>query len=131
MRAGMGRPYATELGELDATYSWSRSAPVDDLTRSVAALAQHDALFVGSGGSLTSAHFATFLHGRLTGRAAQTFTPYELVSVDRVLADVAVVICSAGGTNPDVIAAAQLAVKRAPAHLVAITTRSGSPLEAE
>ena len=127
----MGRPYAAELGELDATYAWSVSASVDELARSVAGLAQRDAVFVGSGGSLTSAHFATFLHGRMTGRAAQTLTPYELASMDRVLTDVAVVICSAAGSNPDVIAAAQVAVKRAPAQLFAITTRGGSPLEAE
>jgi len=99
--------------------------------RSVAGLAQRDAVFVGSGGSLTSAHFATFLHGRVTGRAAQTLTPYELASIDRVLTDAAIVICSAGGSNPDVIAAAQVAAKRAPAQLVAITTRGGSPLETE
>jgi fructoselysine-6-P-deglycase FrlB-like protein/hydroxymethylpyrimidine pyrophosphatase-like HAD family hydrolase len=127
----MGRPYAAELRELDATYSWSQSASVDELARSVASLAQRDAVFVGSGGSLTSAHSGTFLHGRVTGRAAQTLTPYELASIDRVLTDAAVVICSAGGSNPDVIAAAHVAIKRAPAQLVAITTRAGSPLEAE
>lgn len=127
----MGRPYAAELRELDATYAWGLSARVDDLARSVAALAQHDVVFVGSGGSLTSAHFASLLHGRITGRAAQTLTPYELASLDRMLADAAVVICSAGGSNPDVIAAAQVAVKRVPAHLVALTTRRGSQLETE
>jgi hydroxymethylpyrimidine pyrophosphatase-like HAD family hydrolase/fructoselysine-6-P-deglycase FrlB-like protein len=107
------------------------SASVDQLARSVANIARRDAVFVGSGGSLTSAHFATFLHGRMTGRVAQTITPYELASIDRVLTDAAVLICSAGGSNPDVIAAAHVAVKRAPAQLVAITTRIGSPLEAE
>jgi fructoselysine-6-P-deglycase FrlB-like protein/hydroxymethylpyrimidine pyrophosphatase-like HAD family hydrolase len=125
----MGRPYAAELRELDATYAWSMREKVDALARSVAALAHRETVFVGSGGSLTSAHFATLLHSRITGRTAQTWTPYELASTDRLLTEAAVVICSAGGSNPDVIAAAQVAVKRAPAQLVAITTRLGSPLE--
>lgn len=127
----MGRPYAAELAELDATYSWSYGASVEDLARSIASVAQRDAVFVGSGGSLTCAHFATFLHARFTGRGAQTLTPFDLASIDRVLSEVAVLICSASGRNPDVIAAAQVAIKRAPAELVAITTRRGSPLETE
>jgi hydroxymethylpyrimidine pyrophosphatase-like HAD family hydrolase/fructoselysine-6-P-deglycase FrlB-like protein len=106
-------------------------ARIDDFARSVARCAHLDALFVGSGGSLTSAHFATFLHGRFAGRAAQTVTPYELASLERTLDDAAILICSAGGSNPDVIAGAQVAIKRMPPGLVAITTRSGSPLERE
>jgi hypothetical protein len=125
----MGRPYAAELRELDATYRWSLRTPVDELTRSIHHFARFDALIVGSGGSLTSAHFASFLHARITGRAAQTLTPFELASLERTLDATAVLICSAGGSNPDIIAAAQFAIKRAPVRLVAITTRSGSPLE--
>ncbi len=127
----MGRPYASELREVDDTYDWSLRAPIDDLALSVARLANLDALIVGSGGSLTSAHFAAFLHGHFTGRLAQAITPYELASLGRVLDETAVLICSAGGSNPDVISAAHLAVKRAPAQLVALTMRRGSPLERE
>jgi hypothetical protein len=127
----MGRPYASEIREIDATYSWSLRAPIEDLACSVARFANLDALIVGSGGSLTSAHFAAFLHGHFTGRLAQALTPYELASLERVLDDVAVLICSARGSNPDVISAAHLAVKRAPAQLVALTMRRGSPLERE
>src|SRR5688572_29702989 len=121
MRAGMGRPYAAELAELDATYAWGVAAPIGDLAHSIAGVAPRHALFVGSGGSLTSAHFATLLHGRLTGQAAQTLTAYELAAIDRVLTDTAVVICSAGGSNPDIIAAARTAIRRAPAQLTALT----------
>lgn len=127
----MGRPYEVELAELDATYAWCVAAPIDALADSVARIGPRDALFVGSGGSLTSAHFATLLHGRFTGQPAQTLTPYELAAIDRVLTDTAVVICSAGGSNPDVIAAARAAIRRAPAQLAALTTRCASPLETE
>lgn len=127
----MGRPYAAELRELDVTYNWSLRAPIDELARSVGRLVQFHALMIGSGGSLTAAHVASFLHARFTGRIAQTLTPYELASLDRTLDDSAVLICSAGGSNPDVIAAAQIAAKRAPAELIAVTTRPRSKLEAE
>lgn len=126
----MGRPYASELGELDATYNWSMRSPIEPLVDSIRRLSNLHALTIGSGGSLTAAHFASFLHSRYTGRVAQAITPYELASMDRTLDDTAVLFCSAGGRNPDVISAAQSAIKRVPTELVAITTRSGSPLEA-
>src|SRR4051812_35196447 len=103
MGAGMGRPYAAELGELDVTYAWARQASVESLSRSVARAAAGPLLAVGSGGSLTSAHFATYLHATLTGQAAQTVTPYELVTSPQSLAYSSVLVCSAAGSNPDVI----------------------------
>lgn len=127
----MGRPYAGELGELDATYRWSLAVPVTDLARSVAGSMRRSLVIVGSGGSLTAAHLASYMHTRFTGQAAQTVTPYEFTSSQRVLTDTTVLICSAGGANPDVLAAARLAITRAPAQLLAITTRTGSPLQKE
>jgi trehalose-6-phosphatase len=41
----------------------------------------------------------------------------------------AVLICSAGGSNPDVVIAAELLVRRVPRQLIAITTKAGSPLQ--
>src|SRR5947209_492138 len=111
MRAGMGRPYAAELLELDATYAWCLAASVDGLTRSIASASRGPLLCVGSGGSLTSAHFATFLHTRFTGQIAQTLTPFELASTAQQLVDASVLICSAGGSNPDVIAGASIGIQ--------------------
>jgi fructoselysine-6-P-deglycase FrlB-like protein/hydroxymethylpyrimidine pyrophosphatase-like HAD family hydrolase len=125
----MGRPYAAELLELDATYEWAIRAAVSELARSVAQSAHHPLITVGSGGSLTSAHFAGLLHTRLTGQAAQTLTPYELVTTPQQLAGSSILICSAGGSNPDVITAAELVIKRSPRQLFAVTTRIGSLLQ--
>jgi hypothetical protein len=125
----MGRPYAAELSELDATYEWAMRASVADLSRSVAHSAHHPLITVGSGGSLTSAHFASFLHSHLTGQASQTFTPFELASNAQRLDGWAVMICSAGGSNPDVVTVADLLIRRAPRQLIAITTKIGSPLQ--
>lgn len=125
----MGRPYAKELVELDATYAWAVQASVSDLARSVAATARLPLVAIGSGGSLTCAHFAALLHTRLTGKASQTLTPYELVASPQRLEESAVLICSAGGSNPDVITAAELVTRRMPRHLFAVTTKRGSALQ--
>ena len=125
----MGRPYVTEIGELDDTYSWSLSASVDRLADSLLESAEHRMLAIGSGGSLTSAHFACLLHTLFTGRASQVFTPYELIGSTQALQDSSVLVCSAGGSNPDVIACAENAADRSPQQLFVITTRVDSPLE--
>jgi hydroxymethylpyrimidine pyrophosphatase-like HAD family hydrolase len=78
---------------------------------------------------LTSAHFAAFLHARFTGQIAQTLTPFELASTSQQLSEVSVLICSAGGSNPDVIAGASIGVQRNPRQLFAVTTKSRSPLQ--
>lgn len=125
----MGRRYATELLELDATYEWAMLASVAELSESVARSAHHPLIAVGSGGSLTLAHFAELLHGRFTGQPAQTLSPYELVTMAQPVAGSAVLLCSAGGSNPDVITAAQQILKRAPFQLLAVLTKPGSPLQ--
>lgn len=126
----MGRPYADELEELDATYAWGMHAPIDDLSRSIGRCSHAPLSIVGSGGSLTAAHFAALLHTRFTGHIAQVQTPYELAASPQSLLDSSLLICSAGGNNPDVVAGAQVAVKRTPLQLLAITMRSRSKLQA-
>jgi fructoselysine-6-P-deglycase FrlB-like protein/hydroxymethylpyrimidine pyrophosphatase-like HAD family hydrolase len=127
----MGRPYASEIQEFDATYEWAVAAPISELARSIAQAVHHPLIAVGSGGSLTSAHFATLLHTRLAGQASQTTTPYDLVTNAQQIGGSAVLICSAGGSNPDVVTAAELLIRRVPRQLIAITTKSGSPLQTQ
>ena len=125
----MGRPYVTELSELDATYEWCMQAPVEDLARSIGKTANNGLIAVGSGGSLTSAHFASFLHTFFTGQVSQVFTPYELVASSQSLGPFAVLVCSAGGSNPDILLVTEFALKRAPRTLFGITTQIRSPLQ--
>ena len=125
----MGRPYATELEELHRTYAWALDARVESLADTIASLTQAPLLAVGSGGSLTAAHFACLLHTHFTGRMAQVFTPYELISSPLSLEDLAVVVLSAGGSNRDVLACVEQVAFRQPRLLTAITTRPQSPLE--
>jgi hydroxymethylpyrimidine pyrophosphatase-like HAD family hydrolase len=124
----MGRPYATELSELDATYAWSLQAEIDGLAHSISKAAGSPLIAVGSGGSLTSAHFISLLHTSFTGQASQVFTPLEIATTAQHLSGTSVLICSAGGSNPDVLSATEALIKSAPHHLFAITTKPHTPL---
>ena len=125
----MGRPYATELLELDETYKWCVRTPISGLARSVAGCADQPLIAVGSGGSLTSAHFAGFLHTSLTGQASQVFTPYELVTTSQQLTRSTVLVCSAGGSNPDILLATEFLIKRAPRNLFAVIIKNRTALQ--
>tara|TARA_R110002049_G_scaffold4601_5_gene32463 strand:+ start:646099 stop:648048 length:1950 start_codon:yes stop_codon:yes gene_type:complete len=125
----MGRPYETELAELEQTFQWCVSANVDDLAGSILDSAGGRMLAVGSGGSLTSAHFLSLLHSLFTANSAQVFTPYELLASPQSLHDAAVLISSAGGSNPDVLSCVEKVTTRYPRQLLAVTTRASSKLE--
>ena len=124
----MGKPYAGELERLAETYEWCLAAPAGELPASVGAFARAPLVAVGSGGSLTSAHLAAFLHTHFTGKLAKATTPYDLLCSPVFLGGVGVFILSAGGGNPDVLAAFGGAVRREPGFLGFLCTRVGSPL---
>jgi HAD superfamily hydrolase (TIGR01484 family) len=125
----MGRPYSTEMAELDQTFQWSLSAGVDELVGSILDSAGNRMIAVGSGGSLTSAHFASLLHSLFTANVAQVVTPYELLGSTQSLCDATVLVSSAGGSNPDVLSCVEQTTSRYPRQLFTITTRAHSKLE--
>lgn len=127
----MGRPYESELSEFNETYTWSLAAAVEPLATSLASAAHLPLIAVGSGGSLTSASVAAALHSRFTGHIARVMTPYELAMSPLALKETGVLICTAGGSNPDVLACFEGLLRREPALLAAICTRLDSPLAKE
>jgi hypothetical protein len=74
----VGRPFATELATLDATYRWSLTQPIEELCSAIARTARESLLCIGSGGSLTAAAFAARLHERFAGKLSRFVTPLEL-----------------------------------------------------
>lgn len=124
----MGRPYESELSEFNETYAWSRAAAVESLAASLASAAHLPLIAVGSGGSLTSAAVAAALHAQFTGRIARVMTPYELAMSPLALKETGILLCTAGGSNPDVLSCFDGLVRREPALLAAICTRLDSPL---
>lgn len=124
----MGRPYESELAEFDETYAWSMAVSVESMASSLATAVRLPLIAVGSGGSLTSASLAAALHTQFTGLVARVMTPYELAMSPLALKEMGVLLCTAGGSNPDVLSCFEGLLRREPALLAAICTRLGSPL---
>jgi fructoselysine-6-P-deglycase FrlB-like protein len=124
----LGKPYNTELYALANTYQWALSESVEYLAHALAGAASIPLLTVGSGGSLTAAHFAASLHQCHAGRLAKAVTPLETVSTIADLHDTAVMILSAGGRNPDIISALKKVVCCEPRRVIVICSKPASPL---
>ena len=110
----MGRPYESELSELGQTYAWSMAASAESLAGSLAEALRLPLIAVGSGGSLTSASVAAILHMRFTGLVARVMTPYDLAMSPLSLKETGVLLCTAGGSNPDVLSCFEGLVRREP-----------------
>lgn len=124
----MGRPYAAELDRLAESYDWALEAPIEPLSRAIAASTQLPLIVVGSGGSLSAAHLAASLHQFHTGMAARALTPLSFVSSRLDVRALSLMILSAGGSNADILAALESAVWREPRHSSVICLRPGSRL---
>lgn len=123
----MARPYAQEMGRLTQTLAWSGSTPIDDLVRAVGSAALGPLVAVGSGGSLSAAHFLAQVHQSLAGQLARTATPAELIN-EPAPRNASIWLLSAGGGNVDINAAFEDAVVREPRQLAVLCGRGQSPL---
>lgn len=84
-------------------------------------------LAIGSGGSSTSAAIAALLHEQ-TGMISQHLTPLEIVYSSHILSQMAVMLVSAGGGNPDILVAFDAVVRREPQELMVLCGTERSPL---
>ena len=82
---------------------------------------------VGSGGSLSAAHFVACLQQRLANQFAKAITPLEAVALS-VPKQSCFWFFSAGGRNADINDAFKEIVIKEPKHLCITCARSGSPL---
>ncbi len=124
----MGRPYAAELDRLAESYDWALKAPIEPLARAIAASTQLPLIAVGSGGSLSAAYLAAFLHQYHTGQAARALTPLSFVSSRLDLSALSLMILSAGGSNADILATLESAAQREPRHSCVMCLRPRSRL---
>src|ERR1700745_3555490 len=92
--------------------------PVDAIVRAVRSVTCLPLLGVGSGGSFTAAYLACELHRFFTRNLAQAVTPLQLVGGATRVRELAVFLPSAGGKNPDVIAAFRHLVAQEPRRLL-------------
>ena len=123
----MGKPFASEIARLSSTYAWALELAIGPLAAAVAR-ARLPLLAVGSGGSFTTAHLASALHQRHFRLPAVPTTPLELASTDVDLREAAVLLLTAGGKNPDILAAADEAVRREARRLIVMCAKTDSDL---
>lgn len=124
----LGKPFADELAAFAGTYAWALGEPVDALSEWVRSSAGFPLVAIGSGGSFTSAAFASFLHTAFAGGLAKPITPLEFTAAPLHLPGVAVLLLTAGGGNPDILACLDRVRRLPPGRLGVLCTRKGSPL---
>ena len=124
----MGKPYEGELKSFPRTYEWALEAEVGGLAAAARSYPSRPLIVVGSGGSLTAAHFACYLHSLLTGKLSRAMTPYELACSPVHLGELNVLLLTAGGSNPDILGCFESCVSRSPKHLSVLCTRLDTPL---
>ena len=99
----MGRPYERELSELPRTYAWASRLPVGALAGFVGRCSKAPMYAVGSGGSFTSATFASALHEQ-GGSMSKAVTPLEFVWNAGPGKAASAIMFTAGGNNKDILA---------------------------
>lgn len=125
----MGRPYSTELAHLAVTYQWARCIEPSALPKSIDALRGRPLIVIGSGGSLSACTFVARLHETHARLPARVLTPFEFIR-HPVPQAAGVLLLSAGGSNPDVLAAAKHAIAVEYSTIVGFCTRPNTKLKA-
>jgi hypothetical protein len=123
----MGKPYDTELVQLSTTYEWACNFDISALQKAIETAYSLPLLVVGSGGSLTAAHFMASLHRRYTGQIATVATPLDSI-LEQLNHRVSIWLLSAGGRNVDINESFSEFVLQEPTQLCVLCSRPDSPL---
>ena len=123
----LGKPYWSDLKNLQSTWDWAHRAEIEDFQRSVRLSVGSRLISIGSGGSHSVAVFASYLHDLYTGQGAETATPLQALGIHGAR-DAAMFLFSAGGANPDVLGICQRFIDIEPRSLGVLCLRSKSPL---
>lgn len=124
----------SELCQLEATYSTVHSMDTLSLDIALSKSLRYPLVAVGSGGSLSAAHFVCRLHQQFAGKLAKASTPLDVLSMlsdggsRQSLVDSAVLCLSAGGSNADINRTFRALIEVEPRQLLALCARKGSPL---
>ena len=126
----MGRRYADEMALLERSYARALAEDWSAVQRGIAGNLGRTLVSVGSGGSMTTAAWAVFLHQTIARGAAHAVTPLALRTALPSGRDAAVWLMSGSGKNPDVLLALDTAVASEPHEIVVICASKESPLGA-
>lgn len=124
----MGKPYAAEIAYIPEAYKWAFDQDIEKLKSTIGRISSHGLISVGSGGSYTAAFFQSFLHESITSKLSSACTPYQLLTKQNVIRNVAVSVLSAEGKNKDVLGSFEYLLGAEPQDLMAFTLIADSPL---
>lgn len=123
----MGRPYASELAQLQATCDWALKLDINKLNNAIKESSYNPLVVVGSGGSLSAAHVMLSLHKKFSGRIGTVVTPLEISSFP-VDPSASYWLITSSGNNIDIQNAFNYLVEREPKQLGIICATLNSPL---
>lgn len=124
----MGKPYALELEKIPDVYRWAFEVDISDLKMNINSISNTSLVSIGSGGSLTAASLAAFLHQE-AGAVAKCITPLEFVSSNWQFKNSCMLFLTAGGRNSDVLNSYKNALELEPRQVVSLCTRLDSPMK--
>ena len=107
----MGKPFEKELAMISDTVGWAFAEELSSLQKVMSTLMPYPLLVIGSGGSLSGAHFVAQVHEQVTGNMAKAITPLEFIYSQIDPACHAVLFLTASGNNKDIIGAFEKAIR--------------------
>ena len=122
----MGKPFKTELGQIESTYKWANDLNIDSLKQEINQI-NNPIYFVGSGGSLSACYLGVSLVNEL-GVFAKAVTPLELYNEKNNIRHSTVIIISASGKNSDIIFGFNTAVKFHAKKIISICLQLNSKI---
>ena len=128
----MGKPFKNELLDIPNTLLTSFFEPLNStLKELVDSISPFPLLVVGSGGSLSGAHFIARLHEQATGHVAKAITPLEFMLSTLQPCQHAILFVTANGNNRDIINSFQVAIEKGFAAVGIVCASKGSKLIAK
>lgn len=124
----MGKPFEQEIKQLPHTIQWAMDQPTNDLRETVLSNRDRPLFVVGSGGSLSAAHYTANLYQR-NGTIAKAITPLDTFYSGSALRGSNVIFLSASGKNTDILFGFQNAVAQEPNVIVNVIMRRDSALK--
>ena len=107
------RSYSKEIEALPKTVKWAFKEPIlASFENLISDLSSYPLLVVGSGGSLSCAHFVAQLHEQKTGFISRALTPLEMTFSGINPLRHSVLFLTSTGNNKDILSAFDMAIKR-------------------
>ena len=124
----LGKSFKQEVQKFDSTYQFATTIRIDKLKDITINSLLFPLISIGSGGSLTSALFASLLHQQ-TGKMSIYSTPLEMLSLNGLMPNSAVLFVTAGGKNYDILNAFKFAASEEPRSLSVLCATKDSAIK--